>query len=278
MGRQDETEYNYPSTFSELTQEPHFPLGHVLLQNHDTFYEMGLRDPLAQALGKGAFGSAFKIPAHGGSVLKLTRDPTELQAACLLRGRPSKRIVHVFGVWALENTIEDGLRQWYAVHRGYLTPLDARDTFLVEAIFQVYEDVALDLVIPRSPRQHATIDKWRGYLRDYLATGLVGVADEGMLHQSMGARSLKRTMRLLIRIGQAVDEMHRAGIDWEDIHPGNLMRNADKKLVIADFGWGQMHEDFDREVPFLTPAVAREHAKDSAPDVSAGGTESVRDL
>ena len=37
-------------------------------------------------------------------------------------------------------------------------------TLLVEAIFQVYDDVALDLVIPRSPRQHATIDKWRGYL------------------------------------------------------------------------------------------------------------------
>ena len=259
MGRQDDRHRTYISTFSELTQEAHYPIGYVVLQNHAIFYEMGLRAPLDQLLGTGAFGSAFKIPSCGGSVLKLTRDPTELQAACLLNGRENRRIVHVHGVWALENTIGDRLRQWYVVHRGYLTPLDLRDTMLVEAIFQVYDDVALDLVIPRSPRQHATIDKWRGYLRDCLATGTADVGEESTLFQSLGNQSLQRAIRLLIQIGQAVDEMHRAGIDWEDIHPGNLMRNADKRLVIADFGWGQMHEDFDQEVQFLTPEVARKH-------------------
>lgn len=268
MGRQEDR-YTSLSTHSLLIQEPHFPMGLALLKNRGILYEMGLRAPLDQLLGKGSFGVAFKIPSRGGSVLKLTRDPSEVQAACLLRGRQNRRIVHVYGVWVLENTYLEGLRAWYVVHRGYLTPLSGRDTMLAEAIFSLYDDVSLDLVIPRSVEQYATIDKWRGHLRESLSTGVVNRAEDGEMFQSVEAKSFQRAIRLLLQIGQAVDEMHRAGIDWEDIHPGNLMRNSQGRLVVADFGWGEMHKDFKEEIPVLTAETAWKHAQDDG--VAHGG-------
>jgi serine/threonine protein kinase len=88
-----------------------------------------------------------------------------------------------------------------------------------------------------------------------LEGGSVLVDEEGVPTASLGgAKSLQRAIALLLQIGQGVDELHRAGIDWEDIHPGNIMRNMDGKLVIADVGWGLMHDDFEREIPFLSEA------------------------
>jgi len=264
-------EYRTPS-LDAIADMPHWPVGHVLLQNRELFAPMGLRDPVTQRLGDGTFGSAFEVPLRGKSVLKLTRDPTEIQAAMLLLGRPSKRIVHIYGAWAVRGTFGPGLRGWYAMHREYLTPLGKRDTALVEAIFQVYGDTSLDLVIPRSTKQHAMLNKWRGWLRaEMMENTSVPVDEDGNVISAMGSSKLvQRAIMLLTSIGQGVDEMHKAGVDWEDIHPGNIMRNADGKLVIADVGWGLMHEDFDREIPFLSPASLQGYL-DAAEALDAAG-------
>lgn len=266
--------YTHPSTFSELTTQPHYPVGHVLLQNMATFRPLGVEDPVRQQLGKGAFGVAFEVDLHGKSVLKLTRDPTEVQAAHLLAGKDPERIVKVHGVWAIENSFQPGLRGWYVVHRAYLTPLGKRDARLVDAIFHVYEDTTLDLTIPRR-RHHAMLDKWRGYLREELASpdGGIPVDEDGVRVASFGGRAaLARTMDLLVKIGQAVDEMHKVGVDWEDIHSGNIMRNDKGRIVIADIGWGLVHEAFTEEIPYMTPEVALRYAEPrKGPSVAAEG-------
>jgi len=247
--------YSYSNDTPSEARLPHLPLGHVLLNNHSMFYGMGLRDPLTQRLGKGAFGAAYQIPAAGGTVLKLTRDVSEVQAAHLLRGRDSKRIVHVYGVWAVEGTIIDDLTGWFAIHRGLLNPLNEKDTALVEAIFQVFGDEDLDLTIPRSLKQHAMIQKWRHYLR--MELDIDGEEEAAM---SAGvARDVKKAVMLLLQIGEAVDEMHKVGIDWEDIHPDNIMRTDRGRLVVADFGFGLMHEKFDEKIPDLSHEVVGAH-------------------
>jgi serine/threonine protein kinase len=260
------------STLDVIADMAHWPVGHVLLQNMDLFIPMGLRDPLEQRLGKGTFGHAYEVPLRGSTVLKLTRDPTEIQASMLLLGRPSKRIVHIYGAWAVKGTFGEELRGWYAVHRELLSPLSKRDTALVETIFQVYDDTSLDLTIPRSTKQHAMVNKWRGWLRAEMMEGTaVPIDDEGSMVGSMGSGKLvQRAVMLLLQIGQGVDELHKAGVDWEDIHPGNIMRNAGGKLVIADVGWGLMHEDFDREIPFLSTASLRGYL-DAADAIEAPG-------
>lgn len=253
--------YSSPSTLSELTNAPHMPLGLVLVQNLRAFLALGLKDPQVQLLGSGAFGAAYEIPLGGRSVLKLTRDPTEMQAAHLLLGKTPERIVHVYGLWGIAGTHKNGLRGWYAVHRQYLRPLSKRDSRLVDAIFNVYDDTTLDLTLCRRTN-HAMMNKWRGYLRDELMADTAGaIADDegGRVTVLGGGRTLARTMDLLGRIGDAVAEMHQAGVDWEDIHSGNLMRNEDGQLVIADIGFGEMHEDFKESVGFLTQERAAEH-------------------
>lgn len=269
---------SYDSELAALTREPHYPLGHVLLSNASLLRAVGLRNPPGQLLGRGAFGAAYEIPARGRTVLKLTRDPTEVQASSRLSGRDNRRIVPIYGVWYLANTYLPGLRRWYVVHRGYLHPLEGRDKDLVELIFGIYDEVALDLTLPRSPKQHAMIDKWRGYIRrELMGDGGIMTDDEGLRVgvTSLGVGKLvKRTMQLLLQIGAAVDEMHAAGIDWEDIHSDNMMRNDEGRLTIADVGWGLMHEDFEAEIDALSPELIREHFASDAYGPSSSSSSS----
>lgn len=231
-----------------------------MVENMDSLLEMGLRDPIEQCLGKGAFGAAYEIPVRGRSVLKFTRDPSEVQASVLLSRKEPQNIVHIYGLWALARTFEAPLRGWYAIHRDYLTPMSKQDRSLVDIIFEIYGDESLDLTIPRR-KQFAMMDKWRGYIRDVIIGGEgVVVDDEGARLQVLGGGKLiGRAMSLLTSIGDAVSEMHRFGIDWEDIHSGNIMRNAAGRLVIADVGYGLMHDDFDHTVSYLTADAVRSH-------------------
>ena len=249
------------SPLSELVSHPHYPVGHVLLNNRKLFATMGIDDPLTQKLGKGAFGHAFKVPLLGSSVMKLTRDPTEMQAAFLLRGKLSKRIVQIYDVWAIEGTFFKDLRGWYLIHREYLSPLSKRDKNLIESLFALYDDDGLDLTIPRSEKQHAMLGKWRGYIREMLSgEGAVsGEGDEGIVRFGTThlKREVQRSMILLLQIGEAVEEMRRAGIDWEDMHSDNMLRNSAGTLVIGDIGWGLMQNDFDEKVPYLTMESAK---------------------
>jgi serine/threonine protein kinase len=225
---------------------------------------LGIRAPLNQLLGRGSFGTAYRVQLfNDSSVIKFTRDPSEVQASTLLKGQRSKRIVHIHNLWAVKGTFERDLRGWYVIHREYLTPLSKRDSALVEAIFVVYGDTSLDLVFPRSTRQHAMIQKWRGYLREeMMSPDGAAVDDEGAVMSMGNPKLVRRAVQLLLSIGQGISELHQAGIDWEDVHSGNIMRKMNGRLVIADVGYGLMHNDFDAEIPFLTVDGAKSYVAD----------------
>ena len=253
-----------PNTLDEITSQPHFPLGWVLLSNMKALVPLGIRAPLNQLLGKGSFGTAYRVRLfNDDSVIKFTRDPSEVQASTLLKGKESKRIVHIHNVWAVKGTFELDLRGWYVIHREYLTPLSKRDAALVEAIFVVYGDTSIDLVFPRSQRQYAMIQKWRGYLREEMMTGEGTPDEEGAVMSMTNPKLVQRAVQLLLQIGQGISEMHCSGIDWEDVHSGNIMRKIDGKLVIADVGYGLMHDDFSAEIPFLTVEGAKSYVAES---------------
>lgn len=252
----------FPTDIYEMMSEPHFPLGQVLMDNADAFRTMGLERPIQQRLGSGSFGTAYEIPMGNGSALKLTRDVSEAQAAVLLKGRESRRIVRVHDVWAVPGSFDDGLRGWYAVHRQLLTTLNKTDSIAVEILFQLYNDEMLSLSLPRSAKQHAMVSRWRSHVQTFVLEDMgaaVSVDDEGGVVAGGTGRIVKRAMQLLVQIGSSVDEMHRAGIDWEDIHPDNMMRTPKGTLVIGDIGYGEMHDDFSGVVPLLTHEVAQEY-------------------
>lgn len=215
------------------------PLGLVMLKHRDCVERLGLIDPVKQKLGKGAFGAAYEVDLGGKSVLKFTRDPSEAQASAVLLGKHHKNIVDIHRIWVMSETHRHGLRGWYAIHRSYMTPLSKKDATLVDLLFDLYNDMSLDLKFPKATHR-AMADKWRSYLRDDLI-------ENGMTTGPF----LERGMELLRQIGEAVHAMHSMGIDWEDVHSGNLMRRADGTLVVADVGWGFMHDDTKVHVPPL---------------------------
>lgn len=267
------------SPLSELVNHPHLPLGQVLLQNVPLFCALGIDNPLKQKLGKGAFGHAFSVDMGdlANSVIKITRDPTEMQAAWLLKGKKSKRIVHIYDVWAIQSTFRGNWRGWYLIHREFLHPLSKRDKHLIEALFALYDDESLDLVIPRSRKQHAMLNKWRGYIRELLGgdAAVSGEGEEGGLR--FGAAHLRqevqRAMLLLQQIGEAVDEMHRAGIEWEDIHSDNMLRNYKGDLVIGDIGWGLLHDDFAETIPYISADSAKRYVESFRSNVRTQGPQ-----
>ena len=240
-----------PSTLTQVLSEPHYPLGHVLLNSRPAVEPLGIRDPLAQRLGKGSFGTAYEVDllASTGkrSVLKFTRDPTEAQASAFLCGRPSKYVVDIYKAWSLNWTHEKGLRGWYVVHRAYLNPLSKKDTKLMHVLWTLYEDMDLDLKFPRATHR-AMADKWKSYIREELEA------------QEMHAQqNLSRTMHLLGEVSTCVHALHGLGIDWEDIHADNMMRRDDGTMAIGDVGYGLMYDDTVVTVENLTESVARSY-------------------
>lgn len=238
-----------PGTLTEILEEPHYPLGHVLLEARPAVQVLGILDPPGQRLGKGSFGQAYEVPLFAGkrSVLKFTRDPTEASASAFLSGKTSPYVVDIYQTWSLNWTHEKSLRGWYAVHRAYLNPMSKKDKTLMHALWVLYEDMALDLKFPRA-NHRAMSDKWKSYIREELE------AQEMHTQQNLG-----RAMVLLGEVSRCVHALHDFGIDWEDIHSDNLMRRDDGTLAIADVGYGEMHDDVTVSVPDLTEAVAREY-------------------
>jgi len=243
-----------PGTLTQVLSEPHYPLGHVLLNSRKAVELLGIHNPPAQRLGKGSFGSAYEVELLNGkrSVLKFTRDPTEAQASAFLCGKHHKHVVDIYQTWSLNWTHEKKLRGWYAVHRAYLNPLSKKDITLVDILWVLYGDTSIDLKFPRA-NHRAMHDKWKSYVREELEV------------QEMHTQAnLNRTMHLLGEVSACVHAMHSLGVDWEDIHSGNMMRRDDGTMAIGDVGFGLMHNDTSVTVTNLTEDVARSYRQKAA--------------
>lgn len=247
--RNDDDDDEGPGTLTAILAEPHFPIGHILLQDRHLFEPLGIIDPLKQRLGKGSFGAAYEVDIGGKkSVIKLTRDPTEAQASAFLCGKSDKHVVDIYKTWSLNWTHEKDLRGWYAVHRAYMHPLSKRDKKCMYILYVLYDDMDLDLKFPK-PTHRAMLDKWRGYIREELE-------EQDMYTQPM----FQRTVQVLIETSACVHALHALGIDWEDIHEGNMMRRADGTMVIADVGYGLFHDESTKvTVEDLDEARVREY-------------------
>jgi hypothetical protein len=243
----------------ELVEAPHYPLGKALLTYAPQLRKLGLQRPDIQRLGVGTFGAAYHTDALGRrSVLKLTRDPTEATAASVLVGRKSDRVVDIYGIWALSETLDERrqLSCWYLVHRQLLEPLTGIDKDLVELIFGIFDETdASELSVPQSQREQKMIDRWRTVLRRELH----GVSKRNVTSPGPAPQHLRRALMLLLQIGAAMAEMRKAGIDWEDIHSDNMMRDERGRLVIADVGFGLLLGDHDIRVPVLNDYEVERH-------------------
>ena len=232
--------------------KPHKSRGAMLMRHRKEFRTLGIENPRAQLLGAGSFGAAYRVPLLGGSVIKLTRDPHEMVASYDLIGKATRHTVPVYGVWTLEDSYlgngseDDDLVAWHVVHRAYLTPLAPSEATIANLLFDLYFSKTFDLKLPQI-HQRGMRSKWEEAIKG-------AIAQDGLNPQIF-----VKAMLMLAQIGVAVRELHEVGIDWADFHASNLMKDAAGVMRIADIGWGLLHEDSERETPFLTAETALEH-------------------
>lgn len=219
--------------------------GQVLLSYADAFRGLGLLDPTAQKLGRGAFGHVYRLgPADAPTgALKITRDVYDALASFSIIGKDLPHLPKTKNVWVLGETFIDRWAGWYAIEREYLHPIDEKDAALVEVLYQVWEnDKITNLKIPKT-HNRAMRDKWRVHVREILESS-------GSLNQ------LPRTMELLAQIGQGAQELASVGVDWCDIQAENVMRDADGALKISDVGLCDLRYAVESVVvPELVPSM-----------------------
>jgi hypothetical protein len=235
-----------PDSWDLQTQQVHWPLGGVLASEYaPALRALGLIDPPAQKLGKGGFGIAFKLKRNGRvSVLKLTRDPLEVVASWALRGKASGHVVPIFEVWSLPKMQRFGhWSSWWVIHRDYLHDVGKKDGDLLETIFDLWKDDDLDMSIPKpGDSGRGMREKWRQCFRH--ETDCTPI-ESG------------RAIAMLDQISRGIREMGQVGIDWTDILPDNLLRDASGALRISDVGFGRPKRDIECEPPELTVELAR---------------------
>lgn len=230
------------------TQQVHWPIGGVLCSEYaPALRALGLVDPKEQQLGRGGFGVAYKVVLRGRTaVLKLTRDPMEVIASFALRKRPTEHVVPIHEVWSLPKMQHfPHWASWWVIHRDYLHDFSERDGNLLETIFDLWKDDVLSLSIPKVGSSGRSMrDKWRQ-----------------VLSQDTDCSSTERTrvLSLLDQIGKGIREMGAVGIDWTDILPDNLLRDAKGALRIADVGFGEAKRDIECEPPELTVELVRKY-------------------
>jgi serine/threonine protein kinase len=219
--------------------------GQVLLAYADEFRKLGLHDPDEQKLGRGAFGHVYCLgPKHAPTgALKITRDVYDALASYSLIGLNPAHLPKTRRVWALAETFIDDWAGWYAIEREYLYPLDAKDTALIEVLYQIYDnDKIHNLKIPKR-HNRAMRDKWRVHARE-------------ILDSSGSVSQLPRTMELLAQIGEGTQELAALGVDWCDIHSDNVMRSSDGALKISDVGLCELRYAVESVVvPELAPST-----------------------
>jgi len=218
--------------------------GQVLLSYADAFRGLGLFDPTEQKLGRGAFGHVYRLGSKDAptGALKITRDVYDAMASHALIGKTHLHLPKTLNVWSLDETFVDEWAGWYAIEREYLHPLDKQDTDLVEVLYQVYDnDNIRNLKIPMR-HNRAMRDKWRVYVREILT-------------ESDSVHLLPRTMELLAKIGEGVQELAALGITWSDIHSDNIMRAGDNALKIADVGLCDLRAKIEDIVVPTLPAT-----------------------
>lgn len=238
-------------SWDRQTKLVHWPLGGVLMSQYaPALRSLGLLDPKAQELGTGGFGTAYRVQLRGrNSVVKLTRDPHEVLASWLLRGRETIHVVPIFGVWAMPAMqMFPHWSSWWVIHRGYLRPFTARDESLLETLFDFWSDDDNGLSVPKPGASgRSTREKWRDKLR----------------HETdCSAIEVQRALSLLDDISKGIREMRAVHMDWSDIIPENLLRDPKSdSLRIADVGFGLPKRDMECDPPELTVESAVAHVE-----------------
>lgn len=201
-----------------LSQGKNFPA--VGAQKYDvclTPNQKKVLGEMEQKLGCGAFACAYsgKSPS---TVVKITSDPEDVAALQLANQKGVKRAVKLHSAWKLR---QDAVGQ------------DGEDV-------PVYA-VVTERVRPIPKDSRGKVDRWltsvRDEIRDQVQT--TGTADKETLVAETCPRTSKSASQckhIVEGVADAYKQLSKVGIDWTDIHSGNIGTRANNEVVVLDLG------------------------------------------
>lgn len=173
---------------------------------------------LGRKLGCGSFGCAFTDRDHAGRVIKITGDPTEAAAAARVieartAGVKLPAVVKFYSAAAVRNT----------------------------ALFIVVQERLL-------PLKH---NEFRMIAENADAIYAAGTADSVADRRALAARlarMYKVSPSAIRGVIDVFDQLSRVGVEYHDLHEGNLMRTKSGGLRVIDLG-------ISRSMPIRIPQV-----------------------
>jgi len=159
-------------------------------------------------IGAGGTASAFAAPRRD-QIVKLTTDPSDVAALLKVQGSP-----YVVRVDRAYTMAQGAAPNWSTTRRSAL-----------------YAIVA-ERVQPLDPKT----DRPKGPV--YAARKVVGVAGRGnrALCTTRQANPSAANVKLCNDIVDAIEDFARRGVDWHDIHAGNIGHDAKGQLKVLDAG------------------------------------------
>jgi hypothetical protein len=119
--------------------------------------------------------------------------------------------------------------------------------------------------------RYEEVDGWPYFTMEYAPNGTV--ADRKDAYQS----DPRAAVRLMAKVADAVDYLHRQGKVHRDLKPSNILLDSHNEPLVSDFGLVKDVADLDSNVPLgpvlsgSTPATAREETRSIPTRVDPGG-------
>lgn len=161
---------------------------------------------LGRKLGCGSFGCAYTRKGYPDQVVKITGDPSEVAAAQRViearkRGHRLPGVVRFYRTFAVQSS------RLFVVVQERLLPLRAEEYRLIE-------------------EQHNALYN----------LGTLGTPRDQQKGAKLLARDYAVPWRAIYDLLRVFDELRDIGVEWHDLHEGNVLRSSSGRLKVIDLG------------------------------------------
>jgi len=230
-------------------------------------------DRIQEVLGGGSFGTAAALSED--LVLKLTTDPTEVQAGAVLRGKDLPHVVRIDGSWFIKGVIVNAAIGWDAEQEEEIRE-NMRVGVLLEQRVEPIERSIGDNLSKIVNRVKTDEQAWPGdlftispgkariklrHVSEVMEGAMRAYADGGR----MGARAARD-------VAEALHELREQGVYAIDVHGGNVGHD-DMAGRYRVFDIGSTSPPRKPKAPTLAPGRVN---KQKAPLKVAPGPEQLR--
>jgi hypothetical protein len=192
-------------------------------------------------LGAGSFGTAALLP--NGKVLKLTTDPTEVQAGAVLTGKELPHVARIYGAWFVQGAKADAVVGWDAKSEEEIRKSMRIGVLLLETVLNAAYATAsgyverkdLDRISKVVKNEKTRLHVWpnelikltRAKVRERLRKASSVIEDELRRQHTEVAEA----------VADALTELRAESIYAVDVHVGNIgYSETDERFKIFDIG------------------------------------------